>query len=297
MSGMALYDRCYIFEDINYINKDEDKKASTLLELMKLLKSMKGQFKITIANEQRDMETFMKEVFSPIHGEEYPVLVSGIGAWINQKIEEGVRDIKRTLLLTVTCRAKSFEEAGSYFATLDTSLQYIFTNLRSRMYCMSGEERLALLQQMLRAGGGGIPPKGVSPKQDNWKNQILPAYIGQEEDYLKLNDRYACVLFAHDYDQTLNEERVIHGPVSYTHLVYEMREVTRCSTCKEDIGGHAVDHIMDTGHAGYYSQGEQVLVDTIHHEATTEQVWVEDSAAWTETVVTGYKCSGCGATK
>ena len=42
-----------------------------------------------------------------------------------------------------------------------------------------------------------------------------------------------------------------------------------------------------------------VKTGTIHHEATghNEQTWVQDSAAWTETVTTGYKCSGCGATK
>ncbi|WP_443734153.1 hypothetical protein [[Ruminococcus] lactaris] len=42
-----------------------------------------------------------------------------------------------------------------------------------------------------------------------------------------------------------------------------------------------------------------VKTGTIHHEATghNEQKWVQDSAAWTEAVTTGYKCSGCGATK
>ena len=42
-----------------------------------------------------------------------------------------------------------------------------------------------------------------------------------------------------------------------------------------------------------------VKIGTVHHEATghNEQKWVQDSAAWTETVTTGYKCSGCGATK
>ena len=42
-----------------------------------------------------------------------------------------------------------------------------------------------------------------------------------------------------------------------------------------------------------------VKTGTIHHEATghNEQKWVQDSAAWTETVITGYKCSGCGAKK
>ena len=219
-SGMAMYDQCYIFEDINYINKDGDKKTGTLLEFMKLLKSMKGQFKITIASEQQDMDAFMKEVFAPIHGEEYPLLYGGIGNWINQKNEEGTKDIRRTLLLTITCRARSFDEAGMYFATMDTTLQYIFASLRSRLYRMSGEERLALLQRMLRAGGYGIPPQNVSPDRDGWKNQILPASIVQDMDYLMLDRRPACVLFGHDYDQTLNEERVLHGLADTTFPTY-----------------------------------------------------------------------------
>lgn len=213
MSGMAVYDQCYIFEDINYKNQDEGKKTSTLLEIMKWLKGMSTQFKITIANEQRDMEKFMEQVFFPLHGEEYPDLEQGLGDWINQKIEEGTRDIRRVLYLTVTCRAKSFEEAAVFFSTLDTSLQTIFSALRSRLYRMSGRERLIVLQRILRLGEHGILPQPaeITPEHDGWKNHILPAVIEQEMDFIKLNTRYACLLFAHDYDQSLDEEKVVHG--------------------------------------------------------------------------------------
>lgn len=53
--------------------------------------------------------------------------------------------------------------------------------------------------------------------------------------------------------------------------------------------------LCETG-LGYSSK--KVQIGTIHHEAVTEQVWVEDSPAWTETVGTGsYICSTCGAVK
>lgn len=213
MDGMALYDQCYIFEDINYKNQDEKKKTSTLLEVMKWFKSMSTQFKITIANEQQDMEQFMEEIFHPLHGKEYPELEQGIGDWINQKLEEGTRDISKILYLTVTCRAKSFEEAAVFFSTLDTTLQFLFSTLKSRLYRMSGVERLTLIQRMMRAGEQGIPPHEASlmDRTDNWKNQIVPAMIEQDMDYMRINNRYACVLFAHDYEQTLDEEKVIHG--------------------------------------------------------------------------------------
>lgn len=81
--------------------------------------------------------------------------------------------------------------------------------------------------------------------------------------------------------------------------VYEMREVTRCSTCNTDIsswseeqvGDHIEAHILageDKG--GYYSTGEKVQTGTKHHDAETKQVWVQDTAPYEQ-------CSGCGATK
>lgn len=81
--------------------------------------------------------------------------------------------------------------------------------------------------------------------------------------------------------------------------IYEMREVTRCSTCNTDIsswseeqvGDHIEAHILageDKG--GYYSTGEKVQTGTKHHDAETKQVWVQDTAPYEQ-------CSGCGATK
>ena len=78
--------------------------------------------------------------------------------------------------------------------------------------------------------------------------------------------------------------------------VYEMREITRCSTCnadisswsEEQIGDHIEAHILageDKG--GYYSTGERVQTGTKHHDAETKQVWVQDVAPYAQ-------CSGCG---
>lgn len=229
-SGDALYDRCYIFEDINYITLDKDRKESVLLILMSLFKSMDGQFKITVASDQQDMDKFMSQVFDPIHGDKYPVVEQGIGQWINQKIAEGTRDISRILLLTVTCRAAGFAEAAGYFMTLDTVLSNIFRNLRSRLYALGGMERLLLLQRMLRAGLPQIPVEQIT-EDGAWKNQILPEDIEQDTDYLIINGKkYACVLFGHDYGQTLNEEKMIHAlsDVPFpTYVTVDMQRVPK----------------------------------------------------------------------
>lgn len=218
--GNVIYDACYIFEDISYKNQDEDKKVSTLLILTKLLKSIRNQIKFTIANEQSDINALVEDIFKPIYGEDYPVVEKGIGRWINQKIEEGTRNINRVMYLTVTVRATSFEEAKSYIHTLDTSLQLIFSALRSKLYRMSGEERLAVLQRILRLGGTSILPTKISPDYDGWKNQILPVYSKSEGDYLVVNNKCVCVLFAQDYNAKLDEEKVIHSLMDTMFPVY-----------------------------------------------------------------------------
>lgn len=50
------------------------------------------------------------------------------------------------------------------------------------------------------------------------------------------------------------------------------------------------DAVYDTVH-------HEAETTVVHHEATGHNEQVVDQAAWDEDVVTGYKCSGCGATK
>lgn len=78
------------------------------------------------------------------------------------------------------------------------------------------------IQRMARAGESGIPVSNqmIEKDTDDWKNQIVPAFIDATDDYMKINDRYACVLFAHDYDQSLNEEKVLHALTDVTFPVY-----------------------------------------------------------------------------
>lgn len=219
-NGICMYDRCYIFEDINYVKKDSGKKNTVLLELNRLFHSMDNQIKWTIASEKRDMEAFMNEVFQPVHAEDYPDIGEGIGSWISQKIEEGPRDIRKIMYLTVTCFAGGYEEAKAFFVSLETVLEDIFGLLESRLYRMSGLERLAVLQRMLRLGGMGIAPQAYHLLHDGWKNQILPARLEQEEDGIRINEKYACVLFGHDYDQSVNEETLIYSLTEKGFPVY-----------------------------------------------------------------------------
>lgn len=88
--------------------------------------------------------------------------------------------------------------------------------------------------------------------------------------------------------------------------IYEEKELMICFGCNQDIShlsqdeyaSHAKNHMLNGENSGWKSDWQQVQVgtDKINHPAVTEDRWVVDKAAWSETVTTGYKCS-CGATK
>ena len=49
--------------------------------------------------------------------------------------------------------------------------------------------------------------------------------------------------------------------------------------------------------AVYQTVHHDAETTVVHHDATGHYETVVTQAAWDETVVTGYTCSGCGATK
>ena len=83
--------------------------------------------------------------------------------------------------------------------------------------------------------------------------------------------------------------------------IYEMQLHWYCNTCGADITSNPGGHLDETMHGGYYSDYKQVQTGTnnytVHHDAVYGTRWVQDGAAWDETVSDGYTCSGCGAIK
>lgn len=101
------------------------------------------------------------------------------------------------------------------------------------------------------------------------------------------------------------ENVVVKEAWTETKPKYETQERAICNGCGKDITSNPGKHMKEQMLAGiiecggWHSEYKQVQVGTeaINHPAVTERKWVIDKPAWTEKVVTGHKCSGCGATK
>ncbi|WP_290148261.1 hypothetical protein [Dubosiella newyorkensis] len=100
-----------------------------------------------------------------------------------------------------------------------------------------------------------------------------------------------------------NEQYVIREAWTEYVPIYEWQTKYICNDCHQEFPYEMIwDHIfeeMENGGKGSYTDSPvqvQVGTQTIQHPAEYGTRYVIDKPAWTEKVLTGYKCS-CGATK
>lgn len=136
-------------------------------------------------------------------------------------------------------------------------------------------------------------PSKDTPKQDPPKQPEKPAHTHSWTAQTKV---------VHHPATGHNEQVVVKEAWTEKIPIYETVAIEVCNACSADITAnvyeHTKAHALKGENAAYHTEyvQRQTGTDTIHHPAEYTTRWVQDSAAWDETVTTGYKCS-CGASK
>ena len=141
-----------------------------------------------------------------------------------------------------------------------------------------------------------------SNKSDTASNSNSNTNINRNEHTHSWVEVYKDVYHAEEghYENVLVKEAWTE-----TVPIYETKIIHICNGCGEDITGREIAHAKEQALAGNNACGGwheeqrkvQTGTNTINHDAVYEKKWVVDKAAWTEKVLSGYKCSSCGATK
>ncbi len=204
-----LYDRCYAFTDINYINQDKEDKIHILENLMDFFKSMSLSFKITIVNEYQDMNGYIDDIFVNKNDDKYPVISQGIRQWIDEKKDEArIYDVKRVLLLTLTVRSSSYDEARSYFLGMDTEMERAFSAFKSKIVPLTGEQRLEIIDRFFYKDDA----KTAYSFNEDALYDVIPVSIDTYKDFMIFNkNQYVSVLFARRFDTSLDANKAIYA--------------------------------------------------------------------------------------
>ncbi len=210
----VMYDRCYLFEDINYINKNSKEQRSFLLDLMAWLNSMNVDFKISLANAYQRTEDFLSSVRSEKNMEQYPDIAEGIRQWQEDSLEEVNPNVTMLRYLTVTCRADNETSARIYLNALENTITEAFEAWGSRIYKLDARQRLMTLQSIIQPGRQRdqeyISIPGKNEKRD-WRNDIMPRSIRTHTNFMVMGDTYVSVLYAARYQKTLDSDTLIRS--------------------------------------------------------------------------------------
>lgn len=223
---MAVFDRCFLFEDINYINKNTGEKKAFLMELMLWLNSMDVEFKITLANEYQSMDDFLQSIRTEKNKDTYPEIAKGIRQWQEDRLGETNPSVTTLRYLTITTRADNEMNARVYLNAMESTIIEAFEGWGSRIERLSAKERLRSLQTLTMPGRLeeqeyiNVPNDNQKNRRD-WKNDILPRSIKQYKNFLIMGDTYVTVLFGGRYRKTVNSDSFIRSltNVSYPSII------------------------------------------------------------------------------
>ena len=141
---------------------------------------------------------------------------------------------------------------------------------------------------------------GDDPEEEEHENSHVHDWVEQTE------------IIHHDetghFEEVKTGTRTVVDEEAYEEPVYQMKCI--CSACGyeadsvDEISSHMDSHYdPQLGYIDASYSVQEVVTDVIRHpessheEPVFENQWIVDSEAWDETVVTGYRCSTCGAVK
>ena len=141
------------------------------------------------------------------------------------------------------------------------------------------------------AGTGGSVPSGSQASSDS--SSPAPSAPAHEHSW------QAVTATRWVQDSAAWDETVVVS-AAWDEAVYTTVTRYTCGYCGATFDSHdAFDIHNDAQHdseANYRNKDVKIQTGTVHHDAVTKTVH-HDATGHNETYVTGYRCSGCGATK
>ena len=209
--GIHLYDRAYIYEDINFSTKDDAEKEITAEKFKQLLNSMNVSYKIISANQYSNLDNFKKDVLQKAVSREYEPLARAYNKVVRDRLYDGNgrNGIEQVRIFIITCLKQDYESAKSFFNTMEASLTLSFKKLGSGLIPLDASQRLRALHCFYRMGKEDLYEfdwdEYIYMKRD-WRNDIVNTGIREHKDYLEMgHDRVASVLFVRSFASGLSD--------------------------------------------------------------------------------------------
>ena len=206
------YTKTFRFDDINYAVASREDKEAMFLEYSELLNSLDSGVttKITINNHCRNRVDFERSVLIPFKEDGLDIYRKEYNDMLLDKAT-GANSITQEKYITISIHKKDIDEARNYFARIGSELSSHFAKLGSVCADIDGTERLRILHDFYRAGEETdfhFDVKESAKLGHDFKDYICPDSMERADNYIKLGDKYARVLFLKDFASYIKDSMV-----------------------------------------------------------------------------------------
>jgi type IV secretory pathway VirB4 component len=206
------FSKTYKFADINYLVASKEDKESMFLAYSELLNSLDSgaTTKLTINNHRLNKIDFEKNILMPDRLDSLSDYRKEYNAMLLDKASEA-NSIVQEKYVTISVVKKDIEEARTYFSRISSELSSHFAALGSKCTELDATERLRILHDFYRAGeevSFNFDITEMARKGHDFRDYISPDSIERADDYIKLGDKYARVLFLKDYASYIKDSMV-----------------------------------------------------------------------------------------
>ena len=206
------YTKTFRFDDINYAVASREDKEAIFLEYSELLNSLDCGVttKITINNHCRNRVDFERSVLIPFKEDGLDIYRKEYNDMLLDKAT-GANSITQEKYITISVHKKDIDEARNYFARIGSELSSHFAKLGSVCADIDGTERLRILHDFYRAGEETdfhFDVKESAKLGHDFKDYICPDSMERADNYIKLGDKYARVLFLKDFASYIKDSMV-----------------------------------------------------------------------------------------
>ena len=210
--GNNKYSKSYKFIDINYAVASREDKESMFLDYSELLNSLDSgaTAKITINNRRINKIDFEKTILLDMENDELDKYRKEYNQMLIDQAKNA-NEIIQEKIITISVYKRSIEEARNYFSRAGADLMNHFNNLGSKCIELDTKERLRMLHDFYRTGeetSFNFELSKTMRKGHNFKDYICPDTVEFENDYIKMGDRYARVLFLKEYASYIKDSMV-----------------------------------------------------------------------------------------
>lgn len=208
--GVKLYDRAYIFEDMNFSLKDEDEKQATQERFKQLLNSLNVSYKIIISNEPQNLEQLNESIFRSAKDAKNEPLAQSYNEVIADKVKVSKNAIKQVRYFIISTLKYDYEGAESFFDSIESQLSQSFKKIGSGLIPLNATQRLRALHNFFRMGEEKeflFDWEESLRHGRDWRRDILNTSIKEHHEYLTMDygKRYVSVLFIRSYPSGLTD--------------------------------------------------------------------------------------------